>query len=80
MKTFKVIGAAYWASYFINGDASGLEEREITLAHEWAARELGPSDHIVDCGEPYFSWHYTLHTGDAASQGGDVCEYTIVKW
>jgi hypothetical protein len=56
-------GAAQWASYFINGDASGLSDEERKPADDWCERELGPNDAIVDCGEPYFTWHYDLYTG-----------------
>ena len=53
------IGAACWASYLINGDASGLSDDERQLADAWCERELGPDDAIVDCGEPYFTNHYS---------------------
>lgn len=58
-------GAACWASYFINGDASGLSDEERALTDAWWDRELGPNSAIVDCGEPYFTWHYDLYTGAA---------------
>jgi hypothetical protein len=64
-------GAACWASYLINGDASGLTDEERNLADAWCERELGPNDAIVDCGEPWFTWSYRLYTG-ADAQGGDV--------
>jgi hypothetical protein len=71
-------GAACWASYFINGDASGLSDDERKLANAWLARELGDNDAIVDCGEPYFTWHYDLYTG-AAFSGGDVIDYRVMS-
>lgn len=76
MTTRTVPGAAYWASYFINGDASGLEDREIKLADAWAKRELADGEDIVDVGEPYFSWSYGWHTGETVS-GGDLADYTL---
>jgi hypothetical protein len=72
-------GAACWASYLINGDASGFNEEERNLADAWCERELGPNDAVVDCGEPYFSWSYRLYTGDRVS-GGDVVDYRVVGW
>jgi hypothetical protein len=32
-----ITGAAYWASYLINGDASGMADRELALANHWLA-------------------------------------------
>ena len=59
---------AYWASYLINGDASGLDDDEIEAVDWFLRREDSPL--IVDVGEPYFS-----HRNDATRLGGDVCEY-----
>ena len=72
-------GAACWASYLINGDTSGLSDEERNLADAWCERELGPNDCIVDCGEPYFTWHYKLHTG-ASYSGGEVVDYRVIGW
>lgn len=72
VETFK--GSAYWASYLINGDASGLEPREIELCDAWRAR-IAPF-YIVSCDdESYFSWSYGLHTGGDC-RGGDLLDYT----
>lgn len=60
---------AHWASYLINGDASGLEDGEQAVIDAWMVKEGNP--HICDCGESYFSW-----TNEATSLGGDVCDYT----
>ena len=59
---------AYWASYLINGDSSGLEESELQTVDSFLQREGEPS--FVDCGEQYFS-----HSNDATTLGGDVCDY-----
>ncbi len=72
-------GAACWASYLINGDASGLSDEERKLADAWCERELGPNDAIVDCDEPYFTWSYRLYTG-APFSGGDVVDYRVMSW
>ena len=59
---------AYWASYLINGDSSGLEEWELELIDDYVGREGNPQ--FVDCGEQYFA-----RDNDATSIGGDVCDY-----
>jgi hypothetical protein len=67
-------GSAYWASYLINGDASGINPEEQALADAWLEREGGS---VVSCeDEPFFSWFYGFHTG-ADCQGGDLLEYTM---
>jgi len=71
---------AYWASYLINGDASGLldkcqdspEQSEQATIDQWLESEGNP--HFVDCGEQYFSW-----SNEATSLGGDVCDYVAHK-
>lgn len=69
-----VAGSAYWASYLINGDDSGITENERTLADAWLERHGGS---VVSCDEEaYFSWSYDLHTG-ADAQGGDLLDYTL---
>ena len=59
---------AYWASYLINGDSSGLEESELQTVDSFLQANKDP--HFVDCGEQYFS-----HSNDATKLGGDVCDY-----
>ena len=58
----------YWASYLINGDASGLVDGEQAYIDEWLEDNGNPL--FVDCGEPYF-----FYCNDAISMGGDVCDY-----
>ena len=78
------VGSAYWASYLINGDSSGLDERDIALCDAWC-EGLAPAYvvSIADCEEtgereePWFSWSYGLHTGDPDSQGGDCLTYVL---
>ncbi len=67
---------AYWASYLINNDASGLddicqvnpEQSEKETIDAWVKHEGNPC--FVDCGEQYFS-----HSNEATMLGGDVCDY-----
>jgi hypothetical protein len=61
---------SYWASYLINGDASGLEAGEQETIDAFVAKEGNP--HFVYCGEePYFSRY-----NDAGTLAGDVVQYT----
>ena len=74
---------AYWASYLINGDATGFDiantpddpdagTRQQLEIDQWLESEGFP--HFVDCGEQYFS-----RTNDATNLGGDVCDYVAHK-
>lgn len=75
IKADTATAAAYWASYLVNGDDSGLEESEKALADAWLAK-LAPA-YVVSCeGESYFSWGYGAITGSECS-GGDLLEYVI---
>ena len=66
---------AFWASYLINGDASGLEDGE--KAHIGAYLKTQGIRSVLDCAyadESFFSWSFGLHGG--TSEGGDLLEYT----
>ena len=81
---YSATGAASWASYLINGDASGLSDEERALADAWRKREVRPNCAIVNYGEPYFSWNYDLVTGaifaGSTSRSGDVVDYRMIGW
>lgn len=64
---------AYWASYLINGDASGMEDDERAEADEYLD-SLGAGWSCCDVGEVDFS-----HTNDANRLGGDVATYTFIN-
>lgn len=73
---------AHWASYLVNGDASGLDAGEVAEIDEYLASELEPGWSVVDVnrdGEgdfsPRFTWSFSLYGGNAS--GGDVLEYVI---
>lgn len=76
-----VTGPAYWASYFINGDASGLSAEEKAQADAWLAREGVASvacDAADEDGEPLgprFTWSFGLHAPECGVSGGDVLDY-----
>lgn len=79
----EAIGSAYWASYLVNGDSSGLDDREIALCDAWCKR-LKPAYvvSVADCEEtgemedPWFTWSYGFHTGDDCS-GGECLTYVL---
>jgi hypothetical protein len=51
METEQFIAPSYWASYLVNGDASGLSNEEREACDNWVAF-LGINYHCVDA-EPY---------------------------
>lgn len=63
---------AYWASYLINGDASGMEDAEVAEVDSWltAHPKLGACLDVSEGEE--FAWR-----NDANSLGGDVAEFTF---
>lgn len=62
---------AYWASYLINGDDSGLTESEIKRINRYCkAHNLGAALSIENEGE--FSW-----TNDANELAGAVVDYVF---
>lgn len=76
MTFHEVIGPAYWASYLINGDASGLEEGEKAKADAWCKR-LGILN-VVDCEEETrFTWSMRIHAPELDCDGGNVLSYTV---
>lgn len=76
-----VILPEHWASFLINGDGSGLTDKERLQAAQQAdlATERGEWS-IVDVSDGWFSWHYPLYDLSAgAPAGGQVAEYTLLK-
>jgi hypothetical protein len=74
LETVTGTAPSYWASYFINGDSSGMDESEIRQADAFA-KWLGGS--IVDCGEEseFMSWHDARQFGTLAA---NCCTYTAL--
>lgn len=70
IKVIEVTLPAYWASYLVNGDASGISDEDLELCDEWLRDNLELI--VVSCdGEPYFSRY-----NDAGTPGaGDVLDY-----
>lgn len=85
--TRELVGAACWASYFVNGDDSGLSPDEKRMADAWLAKELYlEGERIIDVRrnddgegeEPWFSWHFDLYTGYDC-RGGELITYVAMR-
>jgi len=59
----------YWASYIINGDATGLRDGEQEEIDEYFKKMGNP--YIVSIGDEY----WFADRNDATKLGGDVCSY-----
>lgn len=63
---------AYWASYLINGDASGMSREDLIACNDWLNARKLRKDYFCDVSdEAWFAW-----ANDATSTGGDVLEYS----
>ena len=72
-----ITGPAHWASYLVDGDASGLTQVEIAQADAWCKREgfrevLGITD-----DEPHFTWSMRLYAPELDCEGGYVTDYFV---
>jgi hypothetical protein len=75
-----ITGPSHWASYFINGDASGLEPGDQEKADAWLKRE---NVYIVGIAqeedgtsvEPYFTNRMDIHAPECGCKGGTVIDY-----
>jgi hypothetical protein len=76
-RAFRFKAPAFWASYLVNGDASGLCPGERARIDDYIALALPEGADVVDCAqEAHFSWNFGLYGGDA--EGGDLLEYTAL--
>lgn len=80
VKFITVTGAAHWASYLVNGDASGLDTRERWEADQWTKRNgIEVCDVARDAAgegeESRFTWSYQVHCPDSEARGGSVVDY-----
>tara|TARA_Y100001963_G_scaffold75155_1_gene104340 strand:+ start:460 stop:780 length:321 start_codon:yes stop_codon:yes gene_type:complete len=78
---------AHWAGYLINSDATGFDIANTPDDPDAGTREQSEVDGFVehisdgkpvsftDCSEPYFS-----HYNDANNLGGDVCDFTVLRY
>ena len=76
LETVTYTAPAEWASYLINGDASGLEDNDIAECDAWLEDIMAPGMYgPVDCEDMGF-----CQSCDAVRQFvGDVCEYTFMR-
>lgn len=73
-ETVTATAPSYWASYFINGDSSGMEESEIAQANAFA-EWLGGS--IVSCEDA--GWMRTNDAARVCGTGAADCQtYTAL--
>lgn len=83
MTSIIVTGPVHWASYLINGDASGLSDEEQAQAAAWLERE---GVEIIDVArdedgreyEPWFTWSYDLYAPETNCKGGNVIDYVAI--
>jgi len=69
----EIDGVAHWASYFINGDDSGLDECDKRLADIWLS-SIAPYYPVSTVeGSERFTWSGTLYGADCS--GVTVCTY-----
>ena len=73
----EITGPTHWASYLINGDASGLDEGEKEMVDRWLEREgLRRVVSTVDSeDEGRFTWSYALYNPESGCTGGNVIDY-----
>jgi hypothetical protein len=72
---------AHWASFLVNGDASGLEPGEASRITQHLDNVLEPDWRVIDVSrdgegealEPRFTWSFRLHGSDA--EGGNVLDF-----
>jgi len=74
MKTKELILPAFLASALINGELTGLEDRDLPIYEEILEATKGWNP--VDVGEPYFDDIYSPTVGHFA---GDVAVYTFLS-
>lgn len=75
IETAEYVFPSHWASYYINGDASGLEpqdQKDADAAIKNIEQELGASVNCVDAEEIGFK-----PRNDFNNMGGDVSKYTF---
>lgn len=66
---------AAWASYLVNGDASGLTPEERAQADAWLAREGVRIVGTEPDAEPYFSWAARILVPELDCTGAEMLDY-----
>ena len=78
IKSFTVTAPSYWASYYVNGDASGLEDDELKAAdqfHDWLAKNE-PNLSCVDAEDAEFVRYHDAF--DFYPYGSDCSTFTFL--
>jgi hypothetical protein len=67
---------AHWASYVINGDASGIDDADISACDAWLIALANDGWQVVSTegDEPYFARY-----NDAGTLACDVITYTLLS-
>jgi len=75
-ETFTATAPRAWASYLINGDASGIDDDDRKAADAWIA-EFCDGLQPVDCEEAGFIWRHDAHYW--LPLGADCERYTFLR-
>ncbi len=78
MKFETVTGPAYWASYLVNGDTSGITGQEQRQADAWRERN-GVVNVVSADDEARFTRYYGIYDPLADCEGGDIIDYTCER-
>ena len=76
-ETDKIDAPAYWASYLINGDASGLTDAEEAECDRWV-EGLGSGWSVVGCAEESHFGRFFFAV-EGRELGCDLLEYELLK-
>lgn len=77
LKTYRFTAPSHWASYLINGDATGLEDDDIARCDEWVdCLGLGAPVDVVDVG--FMHWPDARISGDI-NYACDAAAYTFLS-
>jgi hypothetical protein len=70
----KYLAPSVWASYLINGDASGIDDADIAACDAWYDSLRGE---IVDCEAYGFVWRHDAYA--FFPLGADCQAYTVIE-
>lgn len=63
---------AYWASYLIDGDSSGMSREDLIACNDWLNARNLVRDYFCDVSDQ--AWF--ARANDATELGGDVAEFS----
>lgn len=74
LQTLTITAPSHWASYLINGDASGIEPEDVAACDAWIAREgVGLP---VSCDDAGFRWRHDAYA--ECPLGSDCQDYIFL--